>query len=125
MANKTDVKKGDYEVTQESDECLKNFRMKLIELFILTLSALFILMTFSGDKRLLIPAGILILDIFIVILSLVIKANKNKTRIEFKDHTLLSLIKMDRLSYEFEFSEYLALGIYLLSIVSWGLFMFF
>jgi hypothetical protein len=113
-----------YEITQESDQELKNFRIKLIELFVLTLTAIFALLTLSKNLKLLYPALAIVLDLIIVVIALICSANKNKMDIEFdKNQNLVSPIKMVRMSYEFTCWEYLTLTMYGLAIIAFFILM--
>lgn len=111
-----------YEITQEKDEGLKNFKIKLIELCILTLTALFALMAINKNTYLLFPAIILSANLCIILIGLIRGANKDSVEIPFTNGMELSVtLKMKRLTYEFTKWEYWTLGLYLFSIISFSI----
>jgi MFS superfamily sulfate permease-like transporter len=115
-----------YKQTCEKNYELKMFRIKLIELFILSLSAILVLLTFTRNKILIYPSALIILDTIIILIVLMFGANKNKEQIEFEQgsHTLKNEVEMTQISYEFSIWEYISLCIYLISIILFGLAMF-
>lgn len=111
-----------YKQTRETKSELKLFRIKLIELFILTLSAIFVLLTFTQIEYLLYPALIIVIDILLMLGSLLSDANKNKEQIEFEEdgQTLKSKVEMWQLSYEITYWEKIAIFLYGVAIILFG-----
>lgn len=114
-----------YKQTRETKSELENFRIKLTELFVLTLSAVFVLLTFTKNLYLIIPSILIIVDILVVLLVLMIQANRDKGKIEFEEdgQTLKSKVDMLQLSYEFSFWEYSVLIISSIAIIVFGIVM--
>lgn len=111
-----------YKATRETMAELKGFRIKLIELFILTLSVIFVLFTFSGKTFLIIPAFLNILTTLITLFALLLGANKEKELIEFGEdgQTLKSKVEMVQVTYEFTKCEYVVLSIYSVAVILFG-----
>ena len=101
-----------YVVTQERDEGLKLLRIRLIELLILTLTAVFVLLSVSKIMALLIPSFVFALDILLIVAVLLWGANKNP-----ETHDIDNMkVEMRRISYQLSRLEYLAFLLYLLGI---------
>jgi hypothetical protein len=108
-----------YKVVQESNTDLKVFRVKIVELCLLTLTALFALLSFNKNSSLFIPAIMVTISMLLTLVSLLCGANKDVNNIEFKeDMTLISKIEMKRMSYQFTAWEYFTISIYTLAIIT-------
>ena len=108
-----------YKQTREFNSGIKDFRLKLIELCVLSLSAIFILLTFSQNKRLLWPALIIIFDVLLLCVALSRGANLEKELIEFgpDGQSLKSKVEMYQLTYEMTKWEEWAIAIYTIAII--------
>ena len=108
----------EYRVVHEADQDLKNFRIKIIELCLLTLTALFALLSITKNQWLLVPASTFSISMMIALIALLCGANRNVTEIEFqKTNQLVSPVKMTTLSYQFTKWEYASLSVYALGIL--------
>ena len=104
---------SEYKVVQESDQDLKHFRIKVIELCLLTLTALFALLSINKNQYLLVPATFFSFSMIVTLLALIWGANREAVEIEFENgNELVSPVKMTRMTYQFTKWEYLSLGIY-------------
>jgi hypothetical protein len=101
-----------YHKTSETKAELKLFRIRLIELQIITLTAIFILLTFTKDSLLLIPSFAIAVNIVFVVIALIVGANKQRSH-HGKDIEL----ELSSVSYEFKSCEYIVLLIYMSAII--------
>ncbi len=103
-----------YIKTDETESTLFNRRIKLIELIILTITALIIMMSFVKRIFFIWPISILGVDLVFLLCVILFGANKSIQETNFSDD--IHIIKKD-ISYKLNWQDKIGFVIYIISII--------
>ncbi|PIZ76624.1 hypothetical protein COY05_00590 [Candidatus Peregrinibacteria bacterium CG_4_10_14_0_2_um_filter_38_24] len=106
-------------MTTEEESSLFDRRMKLVELIILTITAIIIVISFTQIYTLIWPMMILGADLIFIIIATILHANKERNKTTFVEHVEATKIEI---SYKLQWSDVIGFLVYIFAIIIFGIF---
>jgi hypothetical protein len=104
-----------YTMTTEEKATIFDRRIKLLELIILTITAIIIIISFTNIRAFIWPTFILFFDIILLVIAVIVSANKKLLETTFTDDLIPTKIEI---SYKLESYDIVAFSLYILAMLS-------
>ncbi|TRZ78333.1 hypothetical protein D4R87_00885 [bacterium] len=104
-----------YTMTSEEEPSLFDRRMKLVELIILTITAIIIVISFTQSDKLIWPIMVLGIDLIFTIIAVILCSNKERLKTTFTGSDV-EATKVE-ISYRLQWSDIVGLILYIFAIM--------
>ena len=108
-----------YTITTEEESSLFDRRMKLIELIILTITAIIIVISFTQFYKLIWPMILLGIDLIFIIIAIISCSNKKRLETTFTGEVEATKIEI---SYKLQWPDVTGFLLYISAIIIFGYF---